>query len=323
MLTGKVFITGGAGYLARAIYRRARQEKWECEFTCFSTDDSKHAFLNEIYPEVKCYRGDISDTPIDILSSLMADHKYVIHAAAIKYVDRAEFNVWDTVRVNIKGSENVILAAHAAGVERAIGISTDKACEPINIYGMTKATMERLFIESSGRFRNTEFSVVRYGNVVASTGSVITLFRKQEKEGIIKITDPNMTRFWMTPDEAVDTVLAGLLISENGSILVPSCRAMSIIDVAKAALTATGSKLEIIGKRAGEKVHEKLIYKQESVRSEIVVTDKLKPPYAFWEISQPPAGITSHEFELSSDNPKAGLISIEEMRDIIADSETI
>ena len=321
MLSGKIFITGGAGYLSRAIYNRARKEKWEAEFTCFSTDDSKHVLLRELYPEVKCYRGDISDTPVDILSSLMEGHKYVIHAAAIKYVDLAEFNVWDTTRVNINGSQNVILAAHHAGVERTVGISTDKACEPINIYGMTKAVMERLFCEAAKTFRNSEFSIVRYGNVVASTGSVITLFRKQQKEGAVKITDPTMTRFWMHPDEAVDTVIMGLIGSENGTILVPSCRSMSILDIAKAA--APDMPIEIIGKRAGEKVYESLIHPAESVRSAVLVTDRDVALKTFWEIYQPPSDAISPPFALRSDEPEAGFIGIDEMREIIAYSETI
>ena len=123
MLEGNVFITGGAGYLARAIYQRARKEQWNCKFTCFSTDDSKHAILSEQYPEVTTIRGDISDISIDVLSSLMKGHRYVIHAAAIKYVDRAEFNVLDTIRVNINGSQNVAMAAYHAGrsEERRVG----------------------------------------------------------------------------------------------------------------------------------------------------------------------------------------------------------
>lgn len=321
MLTGKVFISGGAGYLARAIYRRARREQWDCQFTCFSTDDAKHAKLSEEYPEVKTIRGDISDISIDVLSSLMKEHKYVIHAAAIKYVDRAEFNVLDTIRVNVAGSQNVAIAAYHAGVERVIAISTDKACEPINIYGMTKAIMERIFCECARIFRGTEFVTVRYGNVVASTGSVITLFRKQEKEGILKITDPNMARFWMEPDEAVDTVLMGLLGADNGTIIVPSCRAMNMMEVAKA--SSPNIPIEIIGKRAGEKVYESLIHKAESVRSEIIHTDKEKYPKIFWSIKQPPEEITSFEFSLTSEDPQAGFISIEEMQEIIADSETI
>lgn len=269
-LEGKVFIDGGAGFLPRALYRRAFAEGWDCTFTAFSRDDQKHARLNRQFPEVRCIRGDIADD-VTKLEAAMLGHDIVIHAAAAKYVDLAEMNAFETVRQNVLGSENVIKAAVNARVKRVIGISTDKACGPVNVYGLTKAIMERLFFEA-GRWTNgrTAFSLVRYGNVIGSTGSVFTRFQEQVNRGEpLQITNPEMTRFYLTADEAVDILLAAV----DGKCLIPLwLKQMSTMDLARA---ATGSGPDdaapchtVIGQRPGEKVHESLMDHAESARCE-------------------------------------------------------
>lgn len=272
MLEGRIFITGGAGYLARAIYQRAKDDGWPATFTCFSRDDGKHAQLVNRFPAVRCIRGDIcQDTAL--LAAAMTGHDIVIHAAAVKYVDLAETNVLDTIRVNVDGSRNVFLAAHAAGIRRVIAISTDKACEPVNIYGGTKFAMERM-VHECDRLGGTNFVAVRYGNVVGSTGSVIPKFKQQLAEtGHVNITDPSMTRFWMSHHEAVDAVVAARDIP-RGTILIPACRAMSLEEMVAAAIGKASSLVRVVGPRPGEKRSESLVgaYEADRTRATFIPT---------------------------------------------------
>ena len=311
MLTGKIFISGGAGFLARAIYRRARAEAWDCQFTAFSRDDSKHVALRKRYPEVVCVRGDVAGDR-DYLAAAMRGHDLVIHAAATKYVDLAETNVFDTVRVNVHGSENVAWAAMAAGVTRVVGISTDKACQPVNVYGATKMVMERVFVEADRLDSATEFTLCRYGNVIGSTGSVIPLFKTQlARDGHISITDPTMTRFWMSADDAVDTILYALNQAQHGSTVIPSPKASSIMDV----VDAIGPcDFRVVGIRPGEKLSEDLIHEQESVRA-------AKRYPGFWELRPPGEVVSSRQFRLNSS--EADRIPSAELAALIADAETI
>lgn len=261
-LKGNVLITGGAGFLARGFYARARAEGWPVRFTCLSRDDAKHAALARAFPEVRIIRGDVCDS-IPALRQAFVGHDVIIHAAASKYVDRSELAAFDTVRVNVEGSRNVALAAASAGVPIVVGISTDKACEPANVYGLSKAIMERLFLEADG-WGGSRFSVVRYGNVIGSTGSVATLFERQARErGIVSITDPDMTRFWMPIGEAIDLVLASLVTP--GLVTVGAMKAATIATVAEA--VAPGVPVEYIGWRPGEKRHERLISDGEALRT--------------------------------------------------------
>lgn len=204
--------------------------------------------------------GDVRDR--DRLETAMLGHDIVIHAAAIKYIPEAEYNVEETIKVNVDGSRNVIQAARIAGVEQVVNISTDKAAQPVNTYGMTKALAERSFSEPAG---GPLYKSVRYGNVIGSTGSVIPLFQRQKRElGRLTVTDPQMTRFWMSPDEAIDCILFALEYGEPGGIIVPRPRSMSIGDLA--ATIAGDLPISVIGARPGEKLHEELIHWQESVR---------------------------------------------------------
>ncbi|KKM71388.1 hypothetical protein LCGC14_1431110 [marine sediment metagenome] len=268
----KVFVTGGAGFIARAIYRRAAQEDWPWEFTCYSRSDEKHRALNQQYPQVGIVRGDITTPDIQHLAAAMRGHDIVIHAAATKYVDRSEMAALDTIRINTLGSMNVMEAAFLAGVQSLVGISTDKACSPVSIYGASKMAMERAFQDYAQLTGAPQISLVRYGNVIGSTGSVIPLFRRQAQEGTITLTNPEMTRFWLTIEDAVDLIWAALKEPEGGTILIPRCRSLTMAGVATAcAILEVGAELEcevartIIGQRFGEKVHEELLTSVEMV----------------------------------------------------------
>lgn len=334
-LSGDVLITGGAGFLARAIYRRARREGWDARFTALSRDDAKHAELQRRYPEVRSVLCDVGCGDLLVLAAAMTGHQTVIHAAASKYVDRAELNAWDTVQTNVYGSQAVAEAAMMSGVEQVVGISTDKACQPVNIYGFSKAVMERQFQEAD-RLTDTRFVVVRYGNVVASTGSVVPLFRKQLAEtGRIQITDPKMTRFWMSVDQAIDLIVDALEDAEQlpGHVFVPSPAAMEIGDLALIALGETEhgplpeDRVEIVGMRPGEKRHEKLIHRQESTRvvewPDDLVAARAKP----WAWAIAPPGRAEDggyaPFEVTSDQPTSGWLAISSMIEYMNDSEEV
>ena len=203
-------------------------------------------------------------------------HDTVIHAAALKYVPEAEANPSEAVVVNVEGSRSVIAAAIYNGVDQVVGISTDKACRPVNVYGMTKLIMERLFQEHD-RPGGTRFKLVRYGNVVGSTGSVVPIFRRQAREGRLKITDPIMTRFWLSVDEAVDLVFATLAPRDirdytGGAVLIPRLAGTNMETVARAVARhelgeAKADKLpwDLTGQRFGEKMHEELLTPVEKV----------------------------------------------------------
>ncbi len=269
MKSGKVIITGGTGSLGQAILQRAKEENWETQFTVISRDEGKQALTRSLFPDVRFVLGDIRD--LDKLEIVFRGHATVIHAAAYKRVPSAQVNTEETIKTNILGSVNVAKAAVKTGVKRVIGISTDKASQPINAYGMSKAMMEALFQEANGWTESkTQFNLVRYGNVIGSNGSVIPYFLMQkELGGPITVTDKDMTRFWITLDDAVDLILAAYdsPLAHSGNILVPKAPAMSVLDLAKI-IGGKGTEIKEIGIRPGEKIHETLIYSEESLYTE-------------------------------------------------------
>ena len=269
-----IFVTGGAGFLGRAILREAPNRPRDWRFTIYSRDEAKQAPVRAEFPEHNYILGDVRD--LDHLTTAIMGHDIVIHAAAFKYVPQAETQVGQATAVNVTGSMNVATAAIRARVERVVGISTDKACRAINVYGLTKRVMERLFQEAD-TITDTAFYCVRYGNVIGSTGSVIPLFIRQAKEGRITLTDRGMTRFWLSVDKAVDLVFTALEDythaghAGRGSILVPRLAATDMEVVAQACAQVAGipqPKYETIGHRHGEKVHEDLLAPEEVPYSE-------------------------------------------------------
>lgn len=260
MIEGSVLVTGGSGSLGQAILARATAERWDASFTVYSRDEVKQAALRERYPDVRFLLGDVRDP--EPLEAAMRGVDVVIHAAAYKRVPEAERETMACVGANVVGSMNVVREALRAGVPRTIGISTDKACAPINAYGQSKALMERLFQSVAHDRQGSAFTLVRYGNVIASRGSVVPALRAQVASGQpITLTDPGMTRFWITLDDAVDLIVTGLALG-SGQILIPKSRAASM--AVMAAAVAPGHPTQVVGFRAGEKRHEQLLNAHEA-----------------------------------------------------------
>jgi len=268
-LNGKsILITGGTGslgkHLTKNIYSKFPNVK---RLVIFSRDEQKQfqmgqEFPNSKYPSIRYFIGDIRD--YDRLRKAFKDIDYVIHAAAMKHVPIAEYNPMECVKTNVLGAENVINAALETEVKSVVALSTDKAAAPINLYGATKLCSDKLFVAANnvkGK-RDIKFSVVRYGNVMGSNGSVIPFFMQKKKEGVLPITDPNMTRFNISLQEGVDMVLNALDVAWGGEIFVPKIPSYKITDVATA--IAPEAKQEIIGIRPGEKVHEEMITSSDS-----------------------------------------------------------
>lgn len=264
MLNGKsVLITGGTGSLGKAITKTVL-EKWPNikRLVIFSRDEQKQFEMAQEFPKSKydCIRyfiGDIRD--FDRLKRALQGIDYVIHAAAMKHVPIAEYNPMECIKTNINGAENLINACLDTDVSRVVALSTDKAAAPINLYGATKLASDKLFVAANyirGE-SDIKFSVVRYGNVMGSNGSVIPFFQKKVKDGILPITDPNMTRFNISLEDGVKMVLFALEHAWGGEIFVPKIPSYRITDVA----TAIGPdcKQEVIGIRPGEKIHEEMI----------------------------------------------------------------
>ncbi|MFT4753481.1 MAG: UDP-N-acetylglucosamine 4,6-dehydratase [Salibacteraceae bacterium] len=269
MLNGKsVLITGGTGSLGKAITKTVL-EKWPeiKRLVIFSRDEQKQFEMAQDFPKSKydCIRyfiGDIRD--FDRLKRALQGVDYVIHAAAMKHVPIAEYNPMECIKTNINGAENLINACLDTSVSRVVALSTDKAAAPINLYGATKLASDKLFVAANyirGE-QDIKFSVVRYGNVMGSNGSVIPFFQKRVKEGVLPITDPTMTRFNISLEDGVKMVLFALENAWGGEIFIPKIPSYRITDVA----TAIGPDCtqEIIGIRPGEKIHEEMITSADS-----------------------------------------------------------
>lgn len=257
-LTGNVLITGGTGTLGQAIIARAEREGWPCRFTVYSRSELVQAQMRSTFPNARYVLGDVRDR--DRLTAAIAGHDTVIHAAAMKRIPECEAQPGECYATNVQGSLNVIYACQMNTVKRCLAISTDKACQAITAYGASKLAMEKAF--QATPHGPTIFSLVRYGNVVASRGSVIPIWREQAARGEpLTITDPQMTRFWMSVESAVDLVIKGLA-AQHGEIWVAKMGALSIDDMACLA-GLSHCKLRIIGLRSDEKLHEDLIHTDE------------------------------------------------------------
>jgi UDP-N-acetylglucosamine 4,6-dehydratase len=266
---------------------------------------------------MRYFIGDVRDK--DRLHRAFRGVDYIIHAAAMKQVPAAEYNPFEAVKTNILGAENIINAAIDTGVKKVIALSTDKAANPINLYGATKLCSDKLFIAGNsyvGR-ENTIFSVVRYGNVVGSRGSVIPFFLKQKETGVLPITDPRMTRFWITLEQGVNFVLECIENMVGGELFVPRIPSMNIMDLAKA--IAPECRTEIIGIRPGEKLHEVMVPRDEARMT--LEFDKyyiIQPEFRFFErrFNNKTVKQVPDDFEYSSDN-NTWWLTIEELRKMI------
>jgi len=262
-----VLITGGTGSFGRKFIETVLREKSPKKLIVFSRDELKQHEMRQEFPDhaesrIRYFIGDIRDR--DRLYRAFHGVDVVIHAAALKQVPACEYNPFEAVQTNVIGGKNVIDAAIDCGVKRVLAISTDKAVNPVNLYGATKLCAEKLFIDGHAYagHRETKFSCSRYGNVVASRGSVIPILMEQRRHGRITITDPKMTRFWITLEQGVKFVLGCIEQMHGGEIFVPKIPSMNIMELAKA--IAPECKVEFLGIRPGEKMHEVLVSEEES-----------------------------------------------------------
>lgn len=257
MLTGKIFVTGGTGTLAQAVLQTAMRERWDTEFTLYSRNEFRQAKIKARFPQVRTILGDVRD--YERLSTAIAGHDIVLHLAAMKRIPECEAQPDECIATNVVGSQHVVRACLLHGVKRCVGTSTDKACGGIVLYGASKKIMEGLFQVHSTD--DTTFALVRYGNVVASSGSVIPLWQQQARQGAeITVTDKRCTRFWMSPGDAVRLLLQAVS-TPAGSILVPKMGALSLLDMLEIAVP--GCRSTEIGLRSYEKLHEDLVHPDE------------------------------------------------------------
>ena len=268
MLNNKtILITGGTGSFGKKCTKTILERFKPKKLIIFSRDELKQFEMAQIFSEDKhpCIRyfiGDVRDK--ERLHRAFHGVDYVIHAAALKQVPAAEYNPFEAVKTNIIGAQNIINVAIDQGIKKIIALSTDKAANPVNLYGATKLCSDKLFVAGNSYVGkdHTTFSVVRYGNVVGSRGSVVPFFIERKKTGTLPITDSRMTRFWITLEQGVDFVLECLKNMVGGELYVPKIPSMNIMDLATA--IAPKCKTEIIGIRPGEKLHEVMITKDDS-----------------------------------------------------------
>jgi UDP-N-acetylglucosamine 4,6-dehydratase len=285
----------------------------------FSRDELKQYEMKQRWgddPRVRFFLGDIRD--LDRLTLALHGVDLVVHAAALKQVDTAEYNPMEYVKTNILGSENVIQASMAAGVKKVVALSTDKASSPVNLYGATKLTADKLFISSNhySFARGTTFSVVRYGNVMGSRGSVIPYFRRlAEESSPLPITDLRMTRFWITLPQAVDFVVSCFDDMAGGELYVPRIPSMRVTDLAEA--IAPGAPLVEIGIRPGEKLHEEMISTEDSRRA-VRRADRyvVLPTLSEWGFTNTGGDPVDEGFSYTSDTNDQWL-SVEQLRETL------
>lgn len=284
-----VLVTGGTGTFGKHFTQTVLARFKPSRLVVLSRDELKQFEMQqdpafkEFEGILRFFIGDVRDP--DRLEMAMREIDYVVHAAALKQVPAAEYNPLECIHTNVLGAENVVKAALRSGVKKIIALSTDKAANPINLYGASKLASDKIFVAAnnlSGR-TGTRFSVVRYGNVIGSRGSVIPLFQRlaEDSAASLPITDPRMTRFWITIDQGVNVVLSALAQMHGGEIFVPKIPSMKVVDLANA--IAPGRPHRIVGMRPGEKLHEVLITEDEA-RTTLELPDRyvIEPAFAFW-----------------------------------------
>ena len=314
-----ILITGGTGSLGKALIDSLLKTEAR-RIVVFSRDELKQYNLRQDLnndPRLRWFLGDIRDS--ERLVRALHGIDYVFHTAALKQVDTGEYNPMEFIKTNVLGSQNVIDASIATGVKKVVALSTDKASSPVNLYGATKLTADKLFIAANNYSHKygTNFSVVRYGNVMGSRGSVIPFFEKLANEGKpIPITDFRMTRFWISIESAVQFVLDSLDMMKGGELYVPKIPSMRIVDLAKA--VAPHSDLVEVGLRPGEKLHEEMISMDDSRRTvEMPSRYVVNPVIAEWGYESPVGAPLTDGFAYQS-NSNTSWIEIDEIRKFIS-----
>lgn len=316
-----VLLTGGTGSFGTALVDYCIRSKVKPKkLIIFSRDELKQyemqqRFSPEKYTFLRYFIGDIRD--IDRLKQAMFGVDYVIHAAAMKQVPASEYNPFECIKTNVLGGENVISAAIHNGVKKVIALSTDKAVNPVNLYGATKLCSDKLFVAANymSAHVGTRFSVVRYGNVVGSRGSVVPLFRKliaDKSRKTLPITDERMTRFWITLEQGVEFVLKNFQIMRGGEVFVPKIPSMKVTDLARS--MAPNHDFEFIGIRPGEKLHEAMCPRDEAANvAEFDDFYVIQPRFEWWDkeqfLKQTGAKNVPEDFEYSSEKNTVWLTS--------------
>jgi UDP-N-acetylglucosamine 4,6-dehydratase len=318
-----ILITGGTGSFGKKCTKIVLERYEPKRLIIFSRDELKQYEMAQQFSGMQhseCLRyfiGDVRDK--ERLYRAFHNVDYVIHAAALKQVPAAEYNPFEAVKTNIIGAQNVINVAIDQGIKKVIALSTDKAANPVNLYGATKLCSDKLFIAGNSYVGHdqTIFSVVRYGNVAGSRGSVIPFFLKCRDEGCVPITDPDMTRFWITLEQGVDFVLKCFEGMVGGELFVPKLPSMNIVTLAKA--IAPDCTIKVIGVRPGEKIHEVLITRDDARKTiEFDNSYLIQPDFNFWQrrFKTNSGKLVEPGFEYNSkDNPWR--LSVEEMRSIV------
>jgi UDP-N-acetylglucosamine 4,6-dehydratase/5-epimerase len=317
-----ILITGGTGSFGKKAVEVILKRYKPRRLIIFSRDELKQFEMAQAFPPSRydCLRyfiGDVRDK--ERLYRAFQGVDFVVHAAALKQVPAAEYNPFEAVKTNVLGAQNVINVAIDQKVKKVIALSTDKAANPVNLYGATKLCSDKLFI-AGNRYvghDHTIFSVVRYGNVVGSRGSVIPFFAKCREQGSVPVTDPRMTRFWISLDQAVDFVLKCIERMVGGELFVPKLASMDLMDLVK--VIAPDCEVKIIGIRSGEKIHEVLIAKDDARRT-IEFDDYyiIQPDFGFWQqrYKDDDKKMVPEDFEYNSGtNPKR--LTTDEMREMI------
>lgn len=329
MLNNKtILVTGGTGSFGKKFIKTAFERYEPKKVIVYSRDELKQFEMENsedfkrYYEKIRFFIGDVRDLPR--LKMAMENVDIVIHAAALKQVPACEYNPFEAVKTNIIGGQNVIDACFESGVKKVIALSTDKACAPINLYGATKLCSDKLFIAANNYkgWHDIKFSVVRYGNVMGSRGSVIPFFFKEKSKGVIPITDKRMTRFNITLQEGVDFVIKNLERMWGGELFVPKIPSYKILDVAKA--IAPECKLVYNGIRPGEKLHEEMITITDAINTiEFEDYYVILPSTKHWDIekykiesNEKPGKFCKYGFSYNSGTNKK-FLTVEELRELI------
>jgi UDP-N-acetylglucosamine 4,6-dehydratase len=311
-----ILVTGGTGSFGKKFIGTLLQQFRPKKIIIYSRDELKQHEMRVAgftQPQLRYFIGDVRDR--DRLYRAMRDVDLVVHAAALKQVPACEYNPLEAVKTNVNGAANIIDAAIDNGVKRVLALSTDKAVNPVNLYGATKLVAEKLFIQANAYAgdRVTRFSSVRYGNVVGSRGSVIPLFKKQRDSGTITLTDDRMTRFWITLEQGVQFVIRAIELMKGGEVFVPKIPSMRLTDLAN--VIAPGCNLEVIGIRPGEKLHELLVSSEES-RYALEFDDMfiIQPVHPWWREPEYEDARPMQEGESFSSDNNSWWLSDEELK---------
>lgn len=316
-----VMVTGGTGSFGKTFIRSLLADADPEKVIVFSRDEMKQHQMRTAEgfedDRLRFFIGNVRDR--DRLWRAMNGVDIVVHAAALKQVPAAEYNPIEAVRTNVHGAENVINTALDRGVDQVMALSTDKAVNPINLYGATKLVMEKLFVQGNSYSggEGTRFSCVRYGNVVGSRGSVVPLFMRQREEGEITVTDERMTRFWVTLEQGVQFVQESIARMQGGEVWVPKIPSMRLMDLVEA--IAPDCEIRTIGIRPGEKLHEVLVSENES-RHALDLGDRfmIQPLHPWWQMESVKGDPLEDDVRYSSDNNDEWL-DVEDLRAMVRD----